>query len=330
MVKMNIEDLSPQTAFPSSIGKDKELSLIVYSSLIKNFEKQEDSTFIIELLMSVNELSITAIKTIFKYEIDLLKDLNNKHSDLICLTKINNFFANTSLEAITVFSSLSQGIPETKSNVYFKEEIFKLSEILEEIINVHTENYKDIDKEDENFNKINENIYFLSNLLNMVKNYAFKNIKRLASDISSKMNIEDQVHVIARLINISKGDTLSELNTKQIKYNKQNEDETEDAILVEEEEKQQKDIASSNNMNLNVNSLVVFEKIQKDISTDISIFKESLTQQLSFLKKENAELKENLKELTKLNTSFMNNFSAFMENQLVMQKVIQEKYNIKF
>ncbi len=329
MVKMNIEDLSPQTAFPSSIGKDKELSLIVYSSLIKNFEKQEDSTFIIELLMSINELSITAIKTIFKYEIDLLKDLNNKHSDLICLTKINNFFANTSLEAITVFSSLSQGIPETKSNVYFKEEIFKLSEILEEIINVHTENYKDIDKEDENFNKINENIYFLSNLLNMVKNYAFKNIKRLASDISSKMNIEDQVHVIARLINISKGDTLSELNTKQLKYHKQNEDGIEEAILVEEE-KQQKDIASNNNMNSNINSLVVFEKIQKDISADISLIKESLTQQLNFLKKENAELKENLKELTKLNTSFMNNFSAFMENQLVMQKVIQEKYNIKF
>lgn len=329
MVKMNIEDLSPQTAFPSSIGKDKELSLIVYSSLIKNFEKQEDSTFIIELLMSINELSITAIKTIFKYEIDLLKDLNNKHSDLICLTKINNFFANTSLEAITVFSSLSQGIPETKSNVYFKEEIFKLSEILEEIINVHTENYKDIDKEDENFNKINENIYFLSNLLNMVKNYAFKNIKRLASDISSKMNIEDQVHVIARLINISKGDTLSELNTKQLKYHKQNEDGIEEAILVEEE-KQQKDIASNNNMNSNINSLVVFEKIQKDISADISLIKESLTQQLNFLKKENAELKENLKELTKLNTSFMNNFSTFIENQLVMQKVIQEKYNIKF
>lgn len=329
MVKMNIEDLSPQTAFPSAIGKDKELSLIVYSSLIKNFEKQEDSTFIIELLMSINELSITAIKTIFKYEIDLLKDLNNKHSDLICLTKINNFFANTSLEAITVFSSLSQGIPETKSNVYFKEEIFKLSEILEEIINVHTENYKDIDKEDENFNKINENIYFLSNLLNMVKNYAFKNIKRLASDISSKMNIEDQVHVIARLINISKGDTLSELNTKQLKYHKQNEDAIEDAILVEEE-KQQKDIASNNNMNSNINSLVVFEKIQKDISADISLIKESLTQQLNFLKKENAELKENLKELTKLNTSFMNNFSTFIENQLVMQKVIQEKYNIKF
>lgn len=329
MVKMNIEDLSPQTAFPSSIGKDKELSLIVYSSLIKNFEKQEDSTFIIELLMSVNELSITAIKTIFKYEIDLLKDLNNKHSDLICLTKINNFFANTSLEAITVFSSLARGIPETKSNVYFKEEIFKLSEILEEIINVHTENYKDIDKEDENFNKINENIYFLSNLLNMVKNYAFKNIKRLASDISSKMNIEDQVHVIARLINISKGDTLSELNTKQLKYHKQNEDAIEDAILVEEE-KQQKDIASNNNMNSNINSLVVFEKIQKDISADISLIKESLTQQLNFLKKENAELKENLKELTKLNTSFMNNFSTFIENQLVMQKVIQEKYNIKF
>ena len=159
MVKMNIEDLSPQTAFPSAIGKDKELSLIVYSSLIKNFEKQEDSTFIIELLMSINELSITAIKTIFKYEIDLLKDLNNKHSDLICLTKINNFFANTSLEAITVFSSLSQGIPETKSNVYFKEEIFKLSEILEEIINVHTENYKDIDKEKETIkSKYNEQI----------------------------------------------------------------------------------------------------------------------------------------------------------------------------
>lgn len=329
MVKMNIEDLSPQTAFPSSIGKDKELSLIVYSSLIKNFEKQEDSTFIIELLMSVNELSITAIKTIFKYEIDLLKDLKNKHSDLICLTKINNFFANTSLEAITVFSSLSQGIPETKSNVYFKEEIFKLSEILEEIINVHTENYKDIDKEDENFNKINENIYFLSNLLNMVKNYAFKNIKRLASDISSKMNIEDQVQVIARLINISKGDTLTELSTKQIKYNKQNEDGIEEAILIEEE-KQQKDIVSSNNTNSNVNSLVISEKIQKDISTDISLIKESLTQQLSFLKKENAELKENLKELTKLNTSFMNNFNTFIENQLVMQKVIQEKYNLKF
>lgn len=311
--KINLEDLSPQTAFPSSIGKEKELSLVVYNTLVKDFEKKDVNIFIIELLMSINESNISSIKTILKYEIDLLKDLTTNQVSLVFLNKIKIFFEESSLENITVFSSLAQGIPEIKSNIHFREELSNLSEILEDIIVAHIDSYKDINENNEDFKKVNDNSYFLTTLLNIVKNYSIKNIKRLASDISSKMSIEEQVKVFSRLFKI--GDSASSLTSppKQLSYDKKSEEEVEEAIIISQDE----DEKSNPNDN---NSLLL---------RNIISFQNETTSKFEKLIEENSKLKEEVTSLTKSNIIFMKKFESFIDNQASLQKVIKEKYNIE-
>lgn len=324
MNKINLEDLSPQTAFPSSIGKEKELSLIVYNTLKIDFEKKDANNFIIELLMSLNEQNINTIKTIFKYESDLLKDVNTKHAELIALNKINLFFRDSSLEGITVFSSLVQGIPEIKSNVHFRDEIIKLAEILEETVKTHIDYYNELNQDDKDFEKINQNIYFLQNLLNMVKNYALKNLKRLASENSSKMNIEDQVKIMNRLIHINSGD-LNYGETKRLGHKTAIEENIEDAIVIE----------SGGNKNesdeLPLLNVQMFEDLKSFITETFLPIKDSMKNLISDnnnIKEENRLLKEEIKELSKINTTVMQNFNSFIENQTALQKIIKDKYNI--
>ena len=334
MIKINLEDLSPQTAFPSSIGKEKELSLIVYNTLKIDFEKKDLNNFIIELLMSINEQSLATINAIFKYEADLLKNVNTEINELVSLNKINSFFENFSLESITVFSSLAQGIPEIKSNVHFREEIFKLSELLEQTVKAHIEFYKDLNQNDNDFEKINKNIYFLQNLLNMVKNYAIKHLKRLASEISSKMNIEDQVKVISRLININNGGVPLLLESK--KTNMQ-EDTIEDAILIDNEFVENKNINNEENKHIVPINNESIEEIKKTLQEGFNLVAEQVSgksafmeEQFTELKKENQLLKESINELTLLNNKIINKFNDFIDNQAVLQKAIKEKYNISF
>jgi len=331
MVKINLEDLSPQTAFPSSIGKEKELSLIVYNTLKMDFEKKDVSNFIIELLMSINEQSLNTIKSIFKYEADLLRDMETSLEELVCLNKLNSFFKDSSLESITVFSSLVQGIPETKSNVHFREEIFKLAEILEEMVKNHIDFYKDLGQEDRNFERINQNIYFLQNLLNMVKNYALKNIKRLGSELHSKMNIEDQIKVLSRLLNINNGNSNLLLEQKSIKALSHKEDVIEDAVLIDEDEnKEQKFPEKINNTEAMEEIKKLFLNQFELIKTDINESKMSIEEQLQNVTKENTFLKDELTKLSLINVNLVEKFSKFIDSQLVLQKAIKDKYNINF
>lgn len=328
MVKINLEDLSPQTSFPASLGKEKELSLVHYNRLIKDFEKKENKSFIVELLISIAENRANSIECILQYEINTLKDLNIDTSSLICFNKINDFFNNDSLESITVFSSLAQGIPETKSNIHFKDEIIRLSSILEDIVEEHTELYKDIDNNDENLDKINDNIYFLTSLVNTIKNYALKNLKRIASEISSKMTLDEQIKVINSLISLNNTD--SNNMPKQLTYDgnaiKKDDDNTieEAEVIIQDSSDYEKQHNGNRSNDVN------YSLVTKDVKELFSNIEKNFDKKLNILSNENLALKENLKQLTEINNMFMNNFTAFMDNQVNLQRAIKEKYNINF
>lgn len=325
MIKINLEDLSPQTSFPASFGKEKELSLVHYSTLTKDFEKKDNNSFIVELLISIAEKRDSSIENILQYEINALRDLNTNTSALICFNKINDFFTNASLETITVFSSLAQGIPETKSNIHFKDEIIKLSEMLEIIVGEHTELYKDISNDDENLDKINENIYFLTSLLNTIKNYAFKNLKRIASEISSKMTFDEQMKVIGSLISINSFNNNSIPPQLEYKSAKKDDIIIEDAEVVESNEENNSIHNNSNNTD-NFSSSFSIQEIKKYLTS----MEKALEDKINKLSLENQTLKESIKVLAETNNRFLNNFDAFMENQANIQKAIKEKYNINF
>ena len=325
MIKINLEDLSPQTSFPAYFGKEKELSLVHYSTLTKDFEKKDNNSFIVELLISIAEKRASSIENILQYEINALRDLNTNISSLVCFNKINDFFTNASLETIIVFSSLAQGIPETKSNIHFKDEIIELSEMLENIVEEHTELYKEISNDDENLDKINENIYFLTSLLNTIKNYAFKNLKRIASEISSKMTFDEQMKVIGSLISINSFNNNSIPPQLEYKSAKKDDIIIEDAEVVEGNEENNSINNNSNNSD-NFSCSFSIQEIKKYlIDTE-----KTLEDKINKLSLENQTLKESIKVLTETNSRFLSNFDAFMENQANIQKAIKEKYNINF
>lgn len=330
MIKINLEDLSPQTSFPAYFGKEKELSLVHYSTLTKDFEKKDNNSFIVELLISIAEKRTISIENILQYEINALRDLNTNISSLVCFNKINDFFTNASLETIIVFSSLAQGIPETKSNIHFKDEIIKLSEMLEIIVEEHTELYKDISNDDENLDKINENIYFLTSLLNTIKNYAFKNLKRIASEISSKMTFDEQMKVIGSLISINSFNNNSIPPQLEYKSAKKDDIIIEDAEVVESNEENNSINNSSNNNNSNNSDNFSSSFSIQEIKKYLIDTEKTLEDKINKLSLENQTLKESIKVLTETNNRFLNNFDAFMENQANIQKAIKEKYNINF